>query len=123
MSEENNNVLIVITHGKDNLERAAVGFAAVNAALAQDYNVTVYLMFDGVELAKKGVIDTIKMEEGEPDLPQLFKNAIELGADIYLCGPCCNKRGITDNDIVEGTKIGGAANLVNTALTSGTLIF
>ncbi len=123
MSEENNNLLVVIQHGKEDLEKAAVGFAAINAALAQDYHVVVYLMFNAVELGKKGVIDEIRMEEGEPDLPQLFKNAIELGAEIYLCGPCCNKRGITENDLVEGLKIGGAANLVNTAVQSGTLTF
>ncbi len=125
MTEEKEKLLIIITHGKNNLERDAIPFATANAALAIDAEVSIYLMFDAVELAKKGSLDEIKLPPHLPlpDLPKLFTDFLSLGEKIFLCSPCCGERGIKQEDVVEGAVISGATNLVNLALESSVLSF
>ena len=123
MTEEAEKLLIIITHGKENLERVAIPFAAANAALAVDAEVTIYLMFDAVELAKKGALEEINLPPHLPDLPKLFRDFLNLGGKIFLCSPCCGERGIKQEDVVEGAVISGATNLVNLALESSVLSF
>ncbi len=123
MTEEKEKLLIVITHGKEKLERAAIPFAAANAALAVDADVAIYLMFDAVELAKKGALDEIELPSHLPDLPKLFQGFLDLGGKIFLCSPCCGERGIKQEDVVDGAVISGATNLVNLTLESSVLSF
>ncbi|ENN95971.1 DsrE family protein [Methanocaldococcus villosus KIN24-T80] len=69
--------------------------------------VNIFLIEDGVYVAKKG-----QNPSEVPNYLELLKNAIELGAVVKVCGPCCKARGLSDSDLIEGVKLATMHDLV-----------
>jgi uncharacterized protein len=99
---------VSITHGRDNPDKASVGFIAANAALGCDKEVTVFLSIEAVRLAAEGYADDIQ-EPGLPPLKQIMSDFTDNGGVIWACTICVKKRGLEDAKLVPGAKIMGAA--------------
>jgi predicted peroxiredoxin len=99
------------THGRDDPERAIVPFIAANVALASGQEAIVLLTIDGAWLCKRGYADTIQLE-GYPKLAQLMMDFADSGGEIWGCSACTTPRGITEDDLILGAKIVGAATIV-----------
>lgn len=93
-------------------DRATVAFVVASAALGSGKDTMVFLSTDGVWAAKKGEAE--KINEGAPFKPlkELIDNFLAGGGKLVACAPCCKKRSIGEDELIEGAEIAGGAVLV-----------
>lgn len=111
------HVLINNTHGKDDVERASLAFLVGNVALNSGQEATLLLTIEGVWVATKGYTNGLQADGFDP-LSQLVEKFAANGGRIWVCGACAKPRGITQEQLVDGAQIIGAATAVE-ALVSG----
>ncbi|WP_134701184.1 DsrE family protein [Ammoniphilus sp. YIM 78166] len=102
---------VSITSGKNNTDKATVGFVVANAAVASGQETVIFLNVEGAYLASEGYANDIH-EEGFAPLQQLISQFIEAGGTIWVCSPCYKKRGLEENQLINGATIVGGAKLV-----------
>jgi uncharacterized protein involved in oxidation of intracellular sulfur len=74
---------------------------------ASGNEVRVFLLGDGVACAKANQ----RVPAGYYHLESFIKTIVRAGADVGLCGSCLDARGITEAEIIEGTRRGSMAQL------------
>jgi predicted peroxiredoxin len=104
-------MLFHCTHGRDDPERAIVPFIAANVAAASGQEAVVVLTIEGAWLCKRGYAETVKAD-GFPELAELLAGLVEAGGQVWGCSACTTPRGITEDDLVDGARIVGAAAIV-----------
>lgn len=104
-------MLFHCTHGADDPERATLPFVAANVAALSGQDAIVLLTIEGAWLARDGYADDIAAD-GLPPLRQLVREFVDNGGRIWGCSACTTPRGITEDDLPEGTSIVGAATVV-----------
>lgn len=104
-------ILTYGSYGKDNQERATLAFIAGNTAVASEHDSVVFLTAEGVRLATKGYADDIQ-EEGFAPVKELIDQYVNSGGTLIACSACCAPRGITEDDLISGAEMAGAARLV-----------
>ena len=109
---------VSLTCAKDDTDKATVAFVVANAALGSERETVVFLTTEGVRLSQKGYADDVH-EEGFLALKELMDNFAEVGGDIMVCTPCFRKRGLDENNLVNGARLVGGAVLVE-FLSQGT---
>ena len=82
---ETEKIVVFVTHGSENPEKASIAFVMANAALAMDSEVTVILQSNGVLIAKKGCYEHMFAAGFDP-LKKLVDTFIELGSGDVLTG-------------------------------------
>lgn len=107
-----NTFCVTITHCKTDPDKATLGFVVANAAQGSEKKTMVFLSTDGVWCGIPEEID--KVDEGAPFAPlkDLVDKFIQAGGKIYVCTPCMKKRGIKEQDLIEGATPAGGAALV-----------
>lgn len=95
------SMCVLITFGKDNVDKATIGLTLANAAMEGGEEVSLILASEGVRLAVKGYADDI--DNGEPFKPakQLIDGLLDGGASLNVCTPCMKNRGIAEGDIID----------------------
>lgn len=109
-------IVINLTHSVDDVDRTSVAIVIAGASVASSQETTVFLSSEGTRLAVKGVAETLH-EEGFAPLGELVDSYVEAGGTFLVCSPCAKKRGIGQDDLIEGASIVGGASLV--ALLAG----
>ena len=104
-------LLINLTHGKEDPERATLAFVVGNVAASADQETVVLLTIEGVWDATRGYADSIHKEGFQP-LLEVMQSFVKNGGKIWVCGTCAKPRGITEANLIEGAKIVTAANAV-----------
>ena len=104
-------ICVSITHAKDDVDKATVGFVIANASIASDQETVVFLSSEGARLAEEGYADDLH-EEGFAPLKELITNYAEAGGTIWVCSPCYKKRGLDEGNLINGATIVGGAKLV-----------
>ena len=104
-------ICVSVTHAKDDVDKATVGFVIANASIASDQETVVFLSSEGARLAEEGYADDLH-EEGFAPLKELITNYAEAGGTIWVCSPCYRKRGLDDGKLINGATIVGGAKLV-----------
>ncbi|MEO5746131.1 MAG: DsrE family protein [Terracoccus sp.] len=104
-------LVINLTHSADDVDRTSVAMVVAGAAVASAQTTTVFLSSEGVHLAKAGVAQTLH-EEGFAPLGDLVSSFVEAGGEFLVCSPCAKKRGIGEDDLIDGATIVGGATLV-----------
>jgi predicted peroxiredoxin len=99
------------TFGKENPERATLPFVAANIAATAGQEAIVLCTIEAVWLGTQGGTDGIE-QPGLPALSNLYREFIENGGHVWLCGACAKPRGITEEHVVKGSTIVGAAKVV-----------
>jgi predicted peroxiredoxin len=99
------------THGKDDPERATLPFVAANIAATAGQEAVVLCTIDAVWLGTQGGTNGIAYE-GLPVLADLYADFVDNGGQVWLCGACTKPRGITEDQVVSGATIVGAAKVV-----------
>ena len=85
----------------------------------QDVEVTVFLMGDAITCAKRGQ----KTPDGYYNLERMLKPIVRKG-EVLLCGTCMDARGVTEDEICEGTRRSSMSELTQkTAEADKVLVF
>ena len=111
------HVMIHNTRGKDGVERASLAFLVGNTALSSGQEATLLLTIEGVWVATKGYTEGLQAPGFAP-LGELVQQFASRGGQIWVCGACAKPRNITQEHLVEGAQIIGAATAVE-ALVKG----
>ena len=102
---------VSLTYAKNDPDKATVAFVVANAAVASDKETLVFLSTEGVRVGVKGYADDIH-ESGFAPMRELMANFVKAGGKIYVCSPCFKKRGLDEQNLVDGATIVGGAKLV-----------
>jgi predicted peroxiredoxin len=102
-------LVVVVTHGIDH-ELSSVAFTIANGGMTAGLKVSVFLTSAGVDLARRGALDTTHVNPLDP-LAELVKDFLRRGGTLWACTPCVKSRGYTQDHLIEGTIITGASVL------------
>jgi len=110
------SLYIIGQWGPEAAERCYGPFVTGTTAQAQDIDVTIFLMMDGVMLLKKGMAEKVKAP-GFPPLPDLIDAFLEGGGTLQVCSNSVEFRGIGQEDLRDPRiVIAGAATMIDDAL-------
>jgi predicted peroxiredoxin len=118
----NEKVLVMLSCGTDNPNRAtrALFFAVV--AQKRGKKVVVFLLDEGVYLAKKGLIQHMRAATGDSADDHLaFLQEWEV--PILVCTPCALARQISAADLVKGARMAKGEEMIDLACSSTVLSF
>jgi len=107
------NILIILNDPPYGTERSYNGLRLAKSLVADDNQVTVFLMADAVSCAKRGQ----NVPQGFYNLELMVKSVVRRGK-VLLCGTCMDARGLTDGDIVDGGKRSTMPKLAECTLAS-----
>lgn len=95
---------VLVAYGKDNVDKATIGFTLAHAAIDGGEKASVILASEGVRLAARGYADD--MNDGEPFKPlkQLIDDLLKKGGEIHVCTPCLKKREIEESACLPGLR-------------------
>lgn len=111
-------LLINLTRGPDDPDRATVAFVMANSGLALDKEVVVLLSTDGANMATPDAVAGIA-EEGFMKLSELVSNFLAGGGQIWACTPCVKKRHLEDR-LMSDIKLVGAVSAIEWVADNGT---
>jgi predicted peroxiredoxin len=109
------------TYGKDDPERATLPFVAANIAATAGQPAVVLCTIDAVWLGTQGGLDGIA-SPGLPVLADLYAQFIANGGEVWLCGACTKPRGIGEEAVAPGSRIIGAAKVVEAVVAGAKTI-
>jgi len=114
--------LIVLSYGMDNPNRASRALQLAKVAHEKGHEVKVFLMDDGVNVAREGIVNTIKSaagDEAKDHMDYLVSNKVPL----LVCKPCAASRQIVPEEMLPNAELSTGADLIDIASVSKTLTF
>jgi predicted peroxiredoxin len=113
-------VLIVLSCGTDNPNRATRAVHLATIAHKEGKDTTLFLMDDGVFLAKKGLAVNLRAATGDV-CDDLLTYLQAHSVPIIACTPCAKSRQIGEQDLIESARLGTAAELIHMACESAVI--
>jgi predicted peroxiredoxin len=107
--------IFMCANGEDDLERMILPLVGANTAAIAGQRSIVFCTMDGVRIGTRGGVDGLALE-GFPNPETLLPEFVGNDGEIWLCQTCARPRGITEDMLVDGAKIVGAAKLVEEIL-------
>ncbi len=107
-----NNVVIALSCGTNDTNRATRAIHLATIAHKEGKNTTLFLLDEGVYLAKQGIITHVRAATGDvADDLLAYLQAHEV--PILVCTPCAAARQIKETDLIEGARMAAAAEFIN----------
>ena len=103
-------LVIKVTAGKDEPERSGQALNVAAAALASGVAVSLWLTGEASWFALPGRADEVVLDHSPP-FGDLLASVLT-GGTVTLCSQCAARRGIAEQDLIEGVRIAGAATFV-----------
>jgi len=103
-------LVIKVTAGKDEPERSGQALNVAAAALASGVAVSLWLTGEASWFALPGRADEVVLDHSPP-FGDLLASVLT-GGTVTLCTQCAARRGIIEQDLIEGVRIAGAATFV-----------
>lgn len=110
-------LVVKVTVGAEEPERANQAFTVAAAAVAAGAEVSVWLTGESVWFAVPGRAEDLRLDLATP-LPDLLEVVLE-DARLTVCTQCAQRRGLVLADLVEGARIAGAPAFVEEILVEG----
>jgi len=79
------------------------------ALLVKEHWVELFFLGDGVHSARRGQ----EPRGAHASLEEMLVELLAKGAAVTLCGTCCQARGVTAADVVEGVRLGTIHDLAD----------
>jgi uncharacterized protein involved in oxidation of intracellular sulfur len=79
------------------------------ALLVKEHWVELFFLGDGVHTARRGQ----DPRGAQASLEEMLVELIAKGAVVTLCGTCCQTRGVTAADVVDGVHVGAIHDLAD----------
>ena len=104
-----NDVTIIINSPPYGVEQPwnALRLALALMSVSGESNVNIFLVGDGVSIAKKGQ----NTPQGYYNLEKMLTDLIGKGANVHVCGTCLKSRGLSKEDLVGGAEMGSMIGL------------
>lgn len=103
--------LFIMSKGFEKSGGATRAMQFASMAAQNGHHVDIFLIDDAVHWAQVGMADGIRSSTGE-HMKDLLDKLIEMKTPIHVCKACADKRLISPEELVEGSKISGAPLLV-----------
>ena len=110
------SLVVKVTCGEDDAERANQGVTVAATAVAAGVGVSLWLTGEGVWLGVPG--RAFALPHGSP-LDELVGAVLAAGT-VTVCTQCAARRDLTEDDLLDGVRLAGAAAFVDEALRDGT---
>lgn len=111
--EKKPKVLIVVTHGPEDLDRTYAPLFMSSVAASMEYDAEVFFMIKGPLLLSKKWQEEERKKGGNPFI-HFFDLAKENGVKMYVCiqslKDMCH---MNESDVVEGVEIVGGSTLID----------
>ena len=107
------STLIILNEAPYGSERSYNGLRLARALSNTDNHVTLFLLADAVTCAKTGQ----KVPKGFYNIELMVKSIIRNGK-VLMCGACMDARGLTEEELIEGTARSTMEELSTTTLSS-----
>ncbi len=114
------NVLITLSCGTDNPNRATRALFLAAVAQKKGKNVTVFLLDDGVYLARNGATENLKAATGDSADDSLAHLQAH-NVPILVCTPCAKSRFIEEEDLADSCRMATAAELIDLSCDAATI--
>ncbi|HTZ19063.1 MAG TPA: DsrE family protein [Dissulfurispiraceae bacterium] len=114
--------LFVLNRGMDDPVRATRCIHLSKVAKESGHDVNVFLVDDGVNIARIGMADNMKSPTGD-ELKPLLDAITKAGVPILVCTPCANARHMGEEDLIAGARFEKATLLISLAAESKVLTF
>lgn len=111
------SLVVKLTHGAEAPETANQAFTVAATALAAGVPVSLWLTGEAAWFAMPDGADDLKLPHATP-LGDL-RATILAGGSLTLCTQCAVRRGITEDDVLDGVRIAGSASFVEEVLLDG----
>ncbi len=113
-------VLIVLSCGTDNPNRATRALFFAMIAKKEGKEAAVFLLDEGVYLAKKGILDHVQAATGDK-ADDHMTYLQEYDVPILVCTPCAVSRGISEDDLIKGARMATGDQLISMACESAVI--
>ncbi|MDT0442036.1 DsrE family protein [Streptomyces johnsoniae] len=110
-------LVIKVTAGADAPERCSQAFTVAALAAASGVEVSLWLTGEAAWFAVPGRAAEFRLPHAAP-LPDLI-DGIQAGGRITLCTQCAARRGIEEEDVIDGVRIAGAQVFLSEIMPDG----
>ena len=107
-------LVVKVTSGSDDLERCNQGLTVAATAAAAGASVSLWLTGEAAWLAVPGKANELSLPHASA-FADLLEGVITLGT-VTVCSQCALRRGLTQDSLMPGVRIAGAAAFVEEAL-------
>jgi predicted peroxiredoxin len=111
-------LVVKCTSGADEPERCSQAFTVAVTALTAGAEVSLWLTGEAVWFAVPGRAEMFELPHSAP-LADL-RDSILSGGSLTVCTQCAARRELTQDDLLPGVRIAGAASFVDEALRAAT---
>ena len=108
-------LVIKLTAGAEEPERANQAFTVAATAVAAGATVSLWLTGEAVWFAVPGRAEAFELPHAAP-LAELVAAVLE-GGQLTVCTQCAKRRDLTETDLLPGTRIAGAPAFTEEILT------
>jgi predicted peroxiredoxin len=112
---DNKKFIFILSHVTSNpVEVLGIMKVASNMkAFSDETEIAIFLINEGVLLAKKGVVDDMTMEfEGKPvNFKEMLEMLVEFGVKFYVCHGFMPGFGVTKENMIEGAEVKSSSYL------------
>jgi len=114
-------VVIALSCGTNDTNRATRAIHLATIAHKEGKATVLFLLDEGVYLAKQGIITHVRAATGDvADDLLAYLQAHEV--PILVCTPCANARQIKPEDLIEGARMASAAEFINLSCQASAVI-
>jgi uncharacterized protein involved in oxidation of intracellular sulfur len=99
-------------------EKAYNAFRYASALLANQVTVNLFLLADGVGVAKRGQ----KTPTGYYNTANMLGELMAKGVKVKTCGTCCAARGLGQQELIEGVEMGRMIDLAQWTKESDSVV-
>lgn len=113
-------VLVILSCGTDNPNRATRALFFAMVAQKSGKETSVFLLDEGVYLAKEGMVANVQAATGDKADDHL-SYLQEFEVPIYVCTPCAVSRGINEQDLIQGAQMATGDMMIAMACESAVI--
>jgi predicted peroxiredoxin len=110
------NVVIIISCGTNNPNRATRAIHLATVAQQEGKNVSMFFLDEAVYLVREGMIANLRAATGDI-ADDLMAHLQAFEVPLLACTPCAKARMIAEDDLIEGARFAPASELIQ--LTNG----
>jgi predicted peroxiredoxin len=115
-------VVINLSTGLEDAERATIAFLVGGAAVERGRQVTMFLTKEAVRFAVPGYAEAVACD-GCPPLARLVQQYADGGGELLVCPICFSARKLNEGEVIANAKLGGATPLWEWIGNDGATVF